>query len=415
MKTKGVLRSCLLTLVVLSLLPWCMAFQQKPPGNSGGAGNTRGGNSNPSGAMTPGDSTRTQRSNPQAVFISGIVAQEDGGPLPTGVIIERVCGGKAKKEAYVAASGVFSFQIGGENNMPSMFADASDDSPGGLFGSRGPDGRSRMSGMSGPDPTGYLTLIGCELRAQIAGYRSSSIILTPSNLFGNIDVGTIVIQPMSRTPGTTVSLLDMRAPKEARKSVEHADKALHKNNLVEAEKDLKSALTAFPDYASAWFRLGLIYERQKQFQNAREAFTKAIAADDKFVNPYIRLAGLAGMEQKWQEVAEFTDRAIALDPLDFPEGYFFNALAYYVMDKLDVAEKSARKAQRLDPQHRYPTVNLVLADVLEKKHDISGSLEQLQAYLKFSPEAANADKVRSRIQKLKALSEAEASNLAASP
>jgi hypothetical protein len=74
------------------------------------------------------------------------------------------------------------------------------------------------------------------------------------------------------------------------------------------------------------------------------------------------------------------------------------------LNEMDAAESSARKTQRLDGQHRFPQVHLILADIFQSKHDIAGTVEQLQSYLKFAPEASNAEKIRSRLQELESSS-----------
>ncbi len=389
--------------VLLFLLPVCMAQGSKPPANNPGTGGSKRDTGKPPVVTQPGDTSRQVRPGLQTLVITGMVVQEDGSPLPSGAIIERVCGNRVKKEAYVTPSGYFSFMIGSGTTVSGMMPEASDDSAAGFSGYGNRPAQAEMRSATS-DLTSSPNLAGCELRARLAGYRSSSVMLDGYSRFGNLDVGTILLQPLSRVQGTLVSVTDMMAPKEAKKSVERADKAMKKNNPAEAEKHLRAAVESCPKYASAWFKLGLVYEQQRQVEGARDAFMKAIAADEKFVNPYFRLARLAGIERKWQEVADITDKALALDPLDFPEGYFFNALAYHAMNKLDIAERSARKAQRLDSLHRIPRVNLLLADILEKRQDWAGCKEQLQAYLNFSPTPADAEHVRMKLQRLDQLS-----------
>ncbi len=398
-------------IILMMTLP-CALAQGKPPGG-GGAGNSKGDNSKPPVTQQPPatQNQKMQRQDLQTVYITGMVVQEDGSPLPTGAVIERVCGGRVKKEAYVSASGSFGFQVGGINATSDVLPDASDDDTfGGGFGSFGGQPSPSGFGSAGSNMMSPSNLMGCELHVQLAGYRSSTIILDGFTPMGNLDVGTILVQPISKSPGTTVSLTDMQAPKSAKRSLEHANKALQKKNLPEAEKELKLAIDAYPNYATALYKLGMVYQLQNRIPDAREAFTKAIAADGRFVNPYIQLARLAGMEKKWPEVAEITDKAMALDSLDFPEGYYYNSLANLFMQKLDLAERSARKAQRLDPLHRLPRTNLLLAEILERKHDISGSIEQLQAYLKFTPAPPDADEARQRLQKLEESSKTMAGN-----
>ncbi len=244
-------------------------------------------------------------------------------------------------------------------------------------------------------------LMGCELRAVLPGYRSSWVILAPSQLTGRMmEVGTLVLCPIGKVSGTTVSATSLQAPKAAKKAMERAEKALLKEKYEEAEKNLKSALEAYPKYAAASFRLGQTYQQQRRIEDARLAFAKALEMDSNYVNPYIALARIAAQEQKWEEVIAHTDRGLALDPLDFPDGFVLNAIANYNLKNLAAAEGSARKAQRLDSLHRYPQGHLVLANVLRQRRDPVGEAEQLRNYLKYAPAASNTETVRSRLLEL---------------
>jgi len=98
------------------------------------------------------------------------------------------------------------------------------------------------------------------------------------------------------------------------------------------------------------------------------------------VTPYIHLARLAAQEEKWSDVASLTDRMLELDPIDFIDGYFMNAVSHYYLDEMDAAERSARKVLRMDPLHQLPQTHLLLSKILERKKDTNGALEQLQIY-----------------------------------
>jgi tetratricopeptide (TPR) repeat protein len=135
-------------------------------------------------------------------------------------------------------------------------------------------------------------------------------------------------------------------------------------------------------------------------QDARLAFSRAREADPNFVLPYVELARLAALEKNWQETADLTDRAVALNPLDIPDGFFLNSLAHYNLKNFDVAERSARKAQRLDSAHRLPLGHLILAGILRQKQDFTGEAEQLRFYLKYAPQSGSAGQVQARLQEL---------------
>jgi len=113
------------------------------------------------------------------LFISGSVVVSDGRPLPVGVAIERVCGDLTKREAYVDRNGNFSFLLGDGIVLP----DASDS--GRLYASELGGG---FPGFPSRDAVRTPTIYAdCALRAQIAGYRSTSINLNASRLVGQVD------------------------------------------------------------------------------------------------------------------------------------------------------------------------------------------------------------------------------------
>jgi hypothetical protein len=387
MTTIKLLCSTLLVLALPGSFPRAWAQQS----GQGGATGTRGDNSR---QKNPG--TTAPRQIPQVLFLSGTIVMEDGSAIPSGIVIERQCNGQVRREATADSNGNFSFQIGGSGRSSTVLPDASDSSwafPD-TYGNSNPQ-MSDSSPASGVSPS--ANLVGCEIRAHVGGYRSSTITITDSSLMGQTDIGAIVLSPLAKVAGTLISATDLMAPKEARKALERAQKEMQKKNLAEAEKQLKTAIEIYPHFAAAWFGLGCLYEYRRQNDDARAAFQKAIDADRMYVRPYIQLAQLSGREGKWQEVIDITDHALALDPLDSPEGYFLNAIANYNLHNLTASEHSALKAQRLDGRHLVPQVHLILADIMEQKQDLAGAMTQLRNYLKFAPPSAAVERVRSRL------------------
>jgi len=123
-----------------------------------------------------------------------------------------------------------------------------------------------------------------------------------------------------------------------------------------------------------------LYEKTQRIEEARAALSKAVEVDPNYVEPYIQLARLAAQEHRWQDVASLTDHALKLDPIDYVDGYFLNALGHYNLDRLDVAERSAMKVLQMDPLHRLPQAHLLLAKILERRRDTAAAMEQLRVY-----------------------------------
>ncbi len=380
-----------LVLVSFSVILYsCLCFQvlAQQSGQTGSSSTDSGSGSR----RGSGRGGRSANSGRMPLYIMGNVTLEDGTPPPVGVVIERVCDGHAARVAYPDPQGGFSFQVGADSGV---IQDASD----------GPtipgfDPSASPSWSTSNTLSGIQGLAGCQLRAILGGYRSSTLDLSTVQDPDSSQVGTIVLYPAGRATGTTVSITDLAAPKNARNSLKHGESALRKKDYSGAEKDLDTAVAAYPKYATAWFLLGQIYEMSQRNTEAVNAFAKAIEADRNYVGPYIELARMDALARKWQDAADWTGQALQLDPLDFPYGYYLDAVSNFNLNRLDAAEKSARMLERLDGQHRYPEVYIVLASVLRLRNDAAGEAAQLSTYLKFAPRAADVPQVKARLAQL---------------
>src|SRR5580704_12321018 len=109
----------------------------------------------------------------------------------------------------------------------------------------------------------------------------------------------IVLHRLVGVEGTSVSVTALNAPKDARKAWEKGVDFLHKSRTAEAEKELEKAVEIYPKYANAWLDLGRAREQQQAEALARDAFLKAIDADNKLVGPYVELGKMAVLRQNW--------------------------------------------------------------------------------------------------------------------
>jgi tetratricopeptide (TPR) repeat protein len=321
---------------------------------------------------------------------------EDGTVPPGHVTIERVCGATIRVEANVDLRGYFSFQLGA--STPDVFPDAS--VGGGLRGEPGDPIGQRSGGFSERD------LINCELRARLAGYESQSIQLGTRRALDNPDVGTILMRPIGQSPGTTVSATTLAAPKDARKAFEKGLDLEKKKKLPEAQTDLEKAVSLYPHYAIAWSELGHIQAAEGQVDAARNSFHQAISADAKFVVPYVEIAALEYRARRWQELADTSEKAVALDAFHYPQIFFLNAVANYNLHNIDRAEESGRRALKLDINHQIPQISHFLGVILAERKNYTAAAAQMRDYLKFAPDASDAADVRSQIEQLEQFAKA---------
>ncbi len=334
----------------------------------------------------------------RSIFLSGKVMLDDGTPPPEPVTIERVCNGNPRPEGYTDTKGRFSFELGRNS---AMMADASTNS--GSFdgiGNNSPGMPQARGAGNFPGQGIEQALMGCEIRASFPGFRSDVVNLAGRRLMDNPDVGTIVLHRMANVEGFTFSATSGLAPKEARKAFEKGRELIKKKKFVEAQREFEKATGLYEKYAAAWYDLGRIHESNQQTEPARKAYEASIAADKKYVNPYLNLSGIYAKEANWEKAAEFTGIALKLNPFEYPTMYFFNAVANLNLNKLEEAEKSAREARKLDAKNRMPKIDQVLGIILAQKRDLPGAKESLTAYLKSSPKAADADAVKKQLEQL---------------
>jgi len=389
---------------LLVLLSSTLAAAQAGSGGTGSTGSTGSGGKTrlpvTGSTTTPGSRKIPQVQDQELqrpIILTGRVVMDDGTPPTERVSIDRVCGGRTLREAYTDSKGYFSITI--DNSRPMMvIQDAS-------VGSDALDPMSRSSSMGsgsgGPslssDFSGSRSLAGCELKAELAGATSNSIQLTGRRAFDDPNVGVLVLRRLAKVVGSTVSVTSLQAPSGAKKSYDRGRKALENQKAEEAKGEFTKAVEQYPNYAEAWAELSDRYMKAQDFDRARAASEKALAADPRFVRPYFTLIVIAAGNEDWQSTASFSDKLVALDAYSYPAGYYYNALANYKLHNLDKADASVRAARRLDPKSRLPKVSLLMATIMMEHSDFAGAVLEYKTYLDHAPDGAEAQFARSAL------------------
>ncbi len=320
---------------------------------------------------------------------------DDGTPPPQSVAIQMVCRTNPHTQGYTDSKGQFSFQLG---QQLGVMPDASEDSLG-----RNSSMNGGMSGMNGGGPMSSsgiqrtTALMGCALNAVLAGYRSSTLDLTNHRSLDDPDVGTIVLHRVGNVEGTTVSATTALAPKDARKAFEKASSDMKKNKWEEAHKELEKATSIYPKYAVAWYELGEVEDHNHNDDAAKKAYEQAVAADPKYVNPYAQLAAIAIRARNWPEAKEATDRLLRLDAVNFPEMWYYNALANFELKEYAASEKSVRAGLKADSDHAIPRMHQLLAALLAGKQDYAGAADALKAYLAEAPNSPDVETTKKQL------------------
>jgi Tfp pilus assembly protein PilF len=323
-------------------------------------------------------------------IIHGQVLLDTGTPLGQSVEIYRICGSKSAKVGTTNAQGKFSTTIdGSEIGNNSGFASASDGGGVSDFG-------GTTSGFGGLTRT---ALWGCSIRASAPGYVSSLVSLQGKDFSTPIDMGTLVLHKPSGAEASTISATSLKAPEPAKKEFDKGREDFTNKKYDSAQKHLDKATDLFPDFAEAWDYRGRNERMLKQDKEAEKSFLAAIKADEKYVMPYMQLAGMNAGWGAWPNVLVMTNKVIEIDPVGHPDAYFLNAFGHYNQKEIPEAETSARKAVELDKAHQFPRAALLLGDILKDKGDDKGAAEQYRNYLMLEPNSQQAGRLKDYIAK----------------
>jgi Flp pilus assembly protein TadD len=240
--------------------------------------------------------------------------------------------------------------------------------------------------------TGLETTDACPVQIRLEGYRTAHVVLH--------DGQTVVLKRVGESEGSITSLAAVKAPDAAKKAYNKGAAALRKGNWAAAQQSFEEAVGIYPEYDQAWSDLGEALEHQSKPDEARTAYGKALAASPKYLKPYAQLARLSIGQARYQEALDITARAMALNPLEFPSIYYYDALAHFQLQQTEAAEKSVKRAIELDVDHQMPRALYLLGLILEQKGDRAAALESMRAYAGLSPKPPDVEQVKQHISKL---------------
>jgi hypothetical protein len=244
------------------------------------------------------------------------------------------------------------------------------------------------------------SLVGCKVTAVLDGFESTTVTIPNGSIMDSPDVGTIFLRQDERATGSSMSNTTLSAPPEALKEFEDARADKIDGNPGSARRHLQKAVKIDPKFAEAWYQLGKVEETDRP-HDALSAYLMATVADSEYIPPYERIAALAAVEKKWQEVADAANHALQLSPKGSPQIWYFSALGNYNIGETEVAETSALTSLSMDPSHTAaPKTEQLLAVILAGRGEYKGALEHLRNCLSYTAAGPDADLMKQQVAQL---------------
>ena len=310
------------------------------------------------------------------VVLNGRVMTEDNVAPAEAVEITLECAGARTAQTHTDVHGNFSMSV-----RRSSYSDVSD----------GTDPRNSKSDLS-----------GCDVTADLAGYRAEPLHLMGGSEVGVINAGTILLRPTVQARAFAVSVNSLAAPEKAKAAFQKGEEQKKKGKLAAAMESFRKAIAAYPRYALAWLELGRVQATQNNFSDAQLSFQQSVTQDSKLVDGYVELARLADRQSDWQGLLRSTQYLVQAQP-DVAEFWFWNAVASFNLGDVNTAESGITRGLRIDSTHRVPQMEYLYALVLAHAQKFSAAADHLTTYLKLAPGASDAAAARKRLVQFQGL------------
>src|SRR5579862_1342130 len=312
-------------------------------------------------------------------FLSGRVALVDGSPPPHRVTVERDCAGFTQPEGVTDEK--WRFRINLERYKRLVI-----DTPEGF------DPLDTKDLKPSDEP--------CDLRAVLAGFRPEPIRMVGIMRRDDLDVGTVILHRSGLSQPTHI------LNPQAEEALVFARQSLTHKRFADAKRQLVEVVELDPNHAMGWYELGRVYYSENKFAEAQRCYERAVVADPNFDSAYRLLANLLALEQQWAALAEVADKLIRLSPSDYPEAYFYSAVANYNLGEYDDAEHAARVGLQMDVRHRAPRLHYMLGEFLADDRQFAAAALQMKLYLQYAPAAKDQQEARKLITDWQELADA---------
>jgi len=202
---------------------------------------------------------------------------------------------------------------------------------------------------------------------------------------------------VSRPAVSTVDEGDGIVPAKARKEFQEGEKSVADGKSELAVAHFREAVSIYPSFYTAWVALGDQYEKLGRHDDAIDSYREAIEIKPDRVRAVAGLGAALTRQRKYSDAVPWLKKAVELDN-KASISYLYLGLAELNTGKLADSERDLRKAYAIG---KHPVAHIYLASLYEHNNDLVSALDELELFIKESPDSRQAPEIRDDIVKIR--------------
>ncbi len=209
--------------------------------------------------------------------------------------------------------------------------------------------------------------------------------------------------PLKYQPGATkpatVNVAFLNVPEKALKLYNDAVEQSKKGDSAAAVDQLKLAIAEHPSFTMAYNELGVQYLKLNRLEEADQAFQSALKLDPELLAGLINRGIANVMMKRYGEAVPVLRKALTKDEQS-AVGHYFLGQALANLGLFDEAEKELVVSLKLGKE-QMKEAHRILAIIYSSRGDKKKAAEELEGYLKVSPDTPDAEQLKEMIKRLK--------------
>ena len=207
------------------------------------------------------------------------------------------------------------------------------------------------------------------------------------------------LKPGVHTKPGVVNAALAEVPEKARKLYEQGVDEARAGDTQKAADSLKDAVALYPNFPLALNELGVQYLKLGQTKKAVDTLKEAVRLSPDAYGPRLNL-GIALLEARQYEEAETELREALKRNASLPTAHMYLGLCFLRTNKFDDAETELLAAIQ-GSGNQLGLAQYYLGGIYWKKHEYPKAVAALEDYLRLTPNAHDADRVRATIKDLR--------------